>query len=142
MGNFNRDEGGGGAVQPVYIKVKGTPLLQIFPTHYTQKNHCTMIGSPSEGGQKQFDNKVNNPSVVQFTGIVKYAQRSVFEMIRQMMKSYQLENLLCEFQSKAGRITNMIIESLEEVGESNRYDGMEIKVSMQEYLEHNANKGS
>ena len=26
-----------------------------------------MIGSPSEGGQKQFDNKVNNPATVQFT---------------------------------------------------------------------------
>lgn len=138
MGNFNSDEGGGGAVQAVYIAVKGTPLLQIFPTNYTQKNHCTMIGSPSEGGQTQFDNKVNQPSTVQFTGIVKYQQRSVFNAIRNLMKSYKLQNLLCQFQSKAGRIDNMIIESIEEVGESNRYDGMEIKVVMQEYLEHNS----
>ena len=98
-----------------------------------------MIGSPSEGGQKQFDNKVNNPSTVQFTGIVKYSEKAVFGMIRQLMKSYKLDNILCEFQSKAGRIQNMIIESIEEVGESNRYDGMEIRVTMQEYLEHNAN---
>lgn len=138
MGNFNRDEGGGGAVQAVYIAVKGAPLLQIFPTNYTQKNHCTMIGSPSESGQMQFDNKVNQPTTVQFTGIVKYQQRSVFNTIRTLMKSYKLQNLLCKFQSKAGHIENMIIESIEEIGESNRYDGMEIRVSMQEYLEHNA----
>lgn len=138
MSNFNRDEGGGGSVQAVYIAVKGTPLLQIFPTNYTQKNHCTMIGSPSEGGQMQFDNKVNQPATVSFTGIVKSTQRSVFNTIRVMMKSYKLQNLKCTFQSKAGKIQNMIIESIEEVGESNRYDGMEIRVQMQEYLEHNA----
>ena len=140
MSDFRRDEGGGGAVQAVYIAVKGTPLLQIFPTQYTQKNHNTMIGSPSEAGLKQFDNKVIQPSTVQFTGIVKYSERAVFNLIRNMMKSYKLQNLLCAFQSKAGSIENMIIESIEEIGESSRYDGIEIRVSMQEYLEHNTEK--
>ena len=137
MGNFSRDEGGGGGVQAVYIAVQGAPLLQIFPTNYNQKNHCTMIGSPSEEGLTQFDNKVNQPTTVQFTGIVKYSERDVFDTIRQLMKSYDLNKLICQFQSKAGRVDNMIIESIEEIGESNRYDGMEIRVVMQEYLEHN-----
>ena len=136
MSDFNSD-GGRGSVKPVYISIKGVPLLQIFPTNYTEKNHCTMLGSPSEKGLQMFDNKVRQPSTVQFTGIVKVAQKSVFGKIRAKMKSNQLSEIICQFQSKSGSIDNMIIESLEEVGESNRYDGMEIRVSMIEYLEHN-----
>ena len=136
MSDFNSD-GGRGSVDPVYISLKGVPLLQIFPTNYTEKNHCTMLGSPSEKGLQMFDNKVRQPSTVQFTGIVKVAQKSVFGKIRAKMKSNQLSEIICQFQSKSGSIDNMIIESLEEVGESNRYDGMEIRVSMIEYLEHN-----
>jgi len=136
MSDFNSD-GGRGSVNPVYISIKGVPLLQIFPTNYTEKNHCTMLGSPSEKGLQMFDNKVRQPSTVQFTGIVKVAQKSVFGKIRAKMKSNQLSDIICQFQSKSGSIDNMIIESLEEVGESNRYDGMEIRVSMIEYLEHN-----
>ena len=136
MSDFNSD-GGRGNVNPVYISIKGVPLLQIFPTNYTEKNYCTMLGSPSEKGLQMFDNKVRQPSTVQFTGIVKVAQKSVFGKIRAKMKSNQLSEIICQFQSKSGSIDNMIIESLEEVGESNRYDGMEIRVSMIEYLEHN-----
>ena len=139
MSDFNSD-GGRGSVKPVYISIKGVPLLQIFPTNYTEKNHCTMLGSPSEKGLQMFDNKVRQPSTVQFTGIVKVAQKSVFGKIRAKMKSNQLSEIICQFQSKSGSIDNMIIESLEEVGESNRYDGMEIRVSMIEYLEHDKAK--
>lgn len=137
MSDFNKD-GGKGKVQPVFLSVKGAELLQIFPLNYTQKNYCTMIGSPSEGGQTQFDNRVIQPSTVQFTGIVKYSEKAVFTKIRVLMKSYKLEKLLCQFQTKAGSIENMVIESIEEVGESNRYDGIEIRISLTEYLEHNA----
>ena len=137
MVDFERDGGGGRKVQPVYIAVKGQPLWEIFPTQYTQKNHCTMIGSPSEKGLTQFDNKVIQPTTVQFTGIVKYSQRAVFTSIRTTMKQIKLANIICQFQSKAGRISNMILESVEEIGESSKYDGIEIRVTMQEYLEHN-----
>lgn len=136
MSDFSAD-GGNGNVNPVYISIKGTPLLQIFPTSYTEKNHCTMLGSPSEQGITMFDNKVLQPSTVQFTGIVKSTQKAVFGKIRSKMKSNQLSEIICQFQSKSGQIDNMIIESIEEVGEANRYDGMEIRVSMIEFLEHN-----
>lgn len=136
MADFETD-GGRGAVQPVYISVKGSPLLQIFPTSYTQKDHCSLLGSPSESGTTQYDNKVRQPSTVQFTGIVKSTQKGVFKVIRNVMKKYGLSDIICQFQSKAGQIDNMIIDSIEEVGESNRYDGIEIRVSMTEFLEHN-----
>ena len=136
MSDFNSD-GGRGNVNPVYLSIKGTPLLQIFPTNYTEKNHCTMLGSPSESGLKMFDNKVRQPSTVQFTGILKVAQKSAMTKLRVQIKKNQLADLLCTFQSKSGTIENMIIESVEEVGESNRYDAMEIRVSLTEYLEHN-----
>lgn len=137
MSDFSAD-GGNGNVQPVYVTVKGSPLLQIFPTHYSQNNSCQMIGSPAESGKMQFDNRVIQPTVVQFTGIVKYRERSVFTKIRATMKSQKLDNLKCTFMTKAGEIKNMIIESCEEIGESNRYDGMEIRMTLKEYLEHNA----
>jgi len=136
MEDFEKD-GGGGKVQPVYIAVQGFPLVQIFPTNYTQKDHCSLLGSPSESGTTQYDNKVTQPSTVQFTGIVKSTQKGVFKTIRDIMKKNRLSDIICQFQSKAGQIDNMIIDSLEEVGESNRYDGIEIRVSMTEFLEHN-----
>lgn len=136
MSDFNSD-GGRGNVNPVYISIKGIPLLQIFPTNYTEKNHCTMLGSPSEKGLQMFDNKVRQPSTVQFTGILKVAQKSAMTKLRVQIKKNQLSDLLCTFQSKSGTIENMIIESVEEVGEANRYDAMEVRVSLTEYLEHN-----
>ena len=136
MSDFTSD-GGRGTVQPVYIAVKGSPLLQIFPTNYTEKNHCTLLGSPSETGTTQYDNKVIQPSTVQFTGIVKSTEKGVFKVFRNTMKKYGLADIICQFQSKAGQIDNMILESVEEVGESNRYDGIEIRVMLTEFLEHN-----
>lgn len=131
-------DGGRGIVQPVLLKLKGSPLVAIFPTSYTEKNSSALLGSPSEGGQQQYDNKVRQPSSVQFTGIVKSTKKQVFSAIRAVVKKTKLADILCEFQTKSGTIKNMIIESLEEVGDPNRYDAMEIRVSLQEYLEHNA----
>jgi hypothetical protein len=139
MSDFAND-GGQGTVQPVYIAVKGSPLLQIFPTNYTQKDYCTLLGSPSESGTTQYDNKVRQPSTVQFTGIVKSTEKNVFNVFRNSMKKYGLSDILCKFQSKAGQIDNMILESVEEVGESNRYDGIEIRVTLTEFLTHNEKK--
>ena len=124
-------------VQPVYLKAFGTNILTIYYTSYSQNNLCTMIGSPSEAGLMQFDNRVIQPSRVQFTGIVKHSDMSIFTALREQMRNIDLNELLCEFQTKAGNIENVVIESLEEIGESSRYDGVEIKVSLQEYLEHN-----
>ena len=136
MAEFDTD-GGRGSVQPVYLYINGGALTQIFPTSYTEKNYCTMLGSPSEAGLQQFDNKVRQPSTVQFTGIVKSTEKSVFTKLRVVMKQIKLENIKCIFQTKSGRIQNMILESIEEVGDSNRYDAMEIRVSLLEFLEHN-----
>ena len=136
MGYFSKD-GGTGKVQPVYLSLQGGDLLQIFPTQYNQTNSCQMLGSPSEAGLKQFDNKVIQPATVQFTGIVKYSERSVITSLRTKVKQLELKEILCAFQSKAGSIKNMIIESVEEIGESNRYDGIEVRISLREFLEHN-----
>lgn len=136
MADFNTDSTGGN-VQSVFLSIpNGGELLEIFPTSYTQKDYCQMIGSPSEMGLMTFDNKVRMPSTVQLTGIVKYENRSIFDKLRKMTKSKNLGELRCTFQSKADEIQNMIIESVEEVGSPNRYDAMEIKISLQEYMEH------
>lgn len=138
MGYFDRDGGGGGAVNPVYLQIEGHDLLQIFPLQYTEKHSCKVIGSPSEQGLEQLDNKVVQPSTVNFTGIVKYPERAVFKGIYDHIRTKRkVADLMCQFMSKAGRVSNMIVLSLEEVGDNKRYDGIEIRVSMQEYLEHN-----
>lgn len=137
MADFTRDGARGGSVQPVLLSVNGAGLLEIFPTQYNVKNSCQLIGSPSEKGIKQIDNKVILPTTVQMTGIVKFSERGVFGKIKRTMKQNTLSKLVCVFQSKAGRASNMILENLEEIGESNRYDGIEIRVQLQEFLEHN-----
>ena len=138
MAYFDSDGGGGGSVDPVYLQIEGHDLLQIFPLNYTEKHSCKLIGSPSEMGLEQLDNKVVQPSTVQFSGIVKYPQRAVFSAIyRHLRTKRKVADLMCQFMSKAGRISKMIVNNLEEVGDNKRYDGIEIRVSLQEYLEHN-----
>lgn len=126
-----------GSVTPVRLKPKGEDIYTIFPTSYTTKNHCQMLGSPSEWGLKQFDNKVIQPSTVQLTGIIKSENaESTLTKLRKQIKMLSLENTLCEFQGKGGTMQKMIIESIEEVGEPNRYDAVEVRISLLEFLEH------
>lgn len=136
MAYFDSDGGGGKAVDPVYLKCEGSDLLQIYPLSYHSSYTNSLIGSPSELGVEQLDNKVVNPAKVDFTGIVKYPQRRVFMKLRKNMLKIKLQNLKCVFYSKAGYISNMLIEKLEEIGDNKRYDGIEIRVSLHEYLEH------
>lgn len=136
MAYHDVDNGGGGAVDPVYLKVGQTPLLEIFPLSYIVTHSNALLGSPSEYGTEWLDNKVIQPSKIQFTGIVKYPQRHVFQTIRANMKKHNLKTILCTFFTKAGRAEKMLIERLEEVGDNHRYDGIEIKVSLHEFLEH------
>jgi hypothetical protein len=98
-----------------------------------------LIGSPTETGEEWLDNKVIQPITIELTGIVKYPKRQVFQKIRQNMSKHTLEDILCTFYSKAGYYENMLIKQLEESGESSKYDGIIIKVSLHEYLEHGKN---
>lgn len=137
MSTFIRD-GNKGTVTPVYLKTAGGPIVSIFPTFYTERNHCALLGSPSEGGLQMYDNKVRQPTTIQFSGIVKSVETDVFTHLRRVIRAIALNDILCEFQTKSGIVKNMIIESIEEIGSNQRYDAMEIKVSLVEYLEHNA----
>lgn len=132
-------DGGGGSVDPVYLDCEGA-LLEIFPTNYNCTYTCALIGSPSESGTEQLDNKVIKPSSITMTGIVKYEHKSVFHQIRRNMLKLKLGEIKCTFYSKAASCTDMLVEQLEEIGESNRYDAMEIKVKLHEYLVHNMKK--
>lgn len=137
-GTFNYDGGNGnGSIGPVYLQVKGADLLAIFPLNYSYKNQCLLLGSPAETGMMQYDHKVTQPATILFTGVVKYTEWRVLDEIRGNLKSRKLENILCTFYHKSGRAERMIINYIEETGESARYDGVEVKVSLTEFLEHN-----
>ena len=136
MANFSSD-GGSGTADPVYLQVDGQGLLMIFPLSYQAKTHCALLGSPSETGRMQYDNKVVQPTEVNFTGVVKYAYRHVVErIVRHVKEVYSLGNLMCTLHTKSGTYKNLIVESFEEKGDSHRYDGIEVSAKLQEYLEH------
>ena len=138
QGDFLSDGGqSNGGVKPVYLQVKGTPMMQIFPLSYTYKNNCALLGSPSELGVKQYDHKVIQPSTVSFTGVIKYTNWELLDEIRDSLRSHKLENCLCTFYTKSGKAEKMMIDTLEEIGDNHRYDGVEIRVQLTEFLEHN-----
>ena len=143
MSTFNADSTSASSkngINPVYIKVHGRDLLQIFPLQYQRKDFCALLGSPSEMGVQKYDHKVIKPTSVQFTGVIKYEYYNLFEIIRDSIKQSDLEVILCEFYGKAGSVSKMLIESMDEVGNSTRFDGVEVRITMQEYLVHSKTK--
>lgn len=143
MSTFNADStsaNGKNGINTVYIKVHGRDLLQIFPLQYQRSDLCALLGSPSEMGVQKYDHKVIKPSSVQFTGVVKYQYFNLFEIIRDSIKQSDLGVILCDFYGKAGSVQKMLIESMDEVGNSTRYDGVEVRIKMQEYLVHSPSK--
>ena len=145
MGDLTADRGWEtSAVNAVYLALgegsdsgEGSGLMEIFPTSYNIKNSCKLLGSPSEGGLTQYDNKVIQPSEVSFTGIIKSDYFRTVQEIRDNIDKMDLGSLKCQFMGKAGDIKNMIIETFEEIGTPNRYDAVEVKVTLREFLEHN-----
>ena len=138
MADFTGDGGGGGSVPAVYLQMNGADTLEIFPTSYNIKDSCKMLGSPSEGGLTQYDNKVTQPREVTFTGILKKDNFSTISAIREIVDDTDLGTILCTFYGKGGSVEKMVIESFEEIGTSNRYDAVEVKFVLREYLEHNS----
>lgn len=138
MGDLVTD-GAEGTVQPVYLDTSAGDLWEIFPTSYNVKDSCKLLGSPSEGGLMQYDNKVTQPREITFSGIVKSPAFHLIPAMRKIVNSNDLHECLCTFYGKAGDVSNMVIESFEEIGDRNRYDAVEVKFVLREYLEHNKN---
>lgn len=137
MGDFGRD-GGGGSVDPVYLQVHGASLQEIFPTSYSAQHHCDLLGSPSEKGTIQYDNKVVKPTTVTFTGILKSRHKRALKLMQKNIRqSRKIGEMMCTLYTKGATYENMILKEVSEVGESNRYDGFEVRVVLEEYLEHN-----
>lgn len=141
MGDFTSD-GGGGTVTPVYLSASGIDAMEIFPTSYNVKDSAKLLGSPSESGLMQYDNKVTQPREITFTGILKHPFGDTIDAMRELVADNDLGNILCTFQGKGGKVDKMVIESFEEIGTSNRYDAVELKFVLREYLEHNNSKST
>lgn len=138
-GGFGKDGAASGdGVQAVYLETADGALVEIFPLNYSYQNSCALLGSPAESGMMQYDHKVIQPSAVNFTGIVKYEGWKALSSIRAAIRSMNLENMKCTFYTKARTAKNMMAESIEEIGNNTRYDAVEIKVVLKEFLEHNS----
>lgn len=131
---------GGNGVDPVYLKVPNKALYEIFPLNYSVKDMCALCGSPSEKGVIQYDNKVRKPAVITFTGIVKYSAYDVFADLIETLRATKPATMFCTFYAKsAGKINPddyMILESVEEIGDNQRYDGVEVRITLMEFLHH------
>ena len=128
----------GASVESVYLKIKGKEYIEIFPTSYDANCPCDLLGSPSEKGTIQYDNKVVKPTVIQFTGIVKIEYNTLIERIQEhLRKDRKVADLMCTVYTKGAIYDKMIIKSIKERGDQNRYDAIEISVELEEYLEHN-----
>ena len=121
---------------PVYIATSGGSLMSIFPTSYTIKNNCKLIGSPVESGETRFDHKVKMPTTITFTGILKEPKYSEIASLKKSIDAEAISECKCTFYGKAGTAENMIIEAFEEIGDKNRLDAVEVRVSLREYLIH------
>ena len=135
MAGFEGD--GGAGKDPVYIMVSGGSAVEIFPLSYNIKDHCKMLGSPSETGLMQCDHKVIQPREVTFTGVLKRPYFKRIAGFRRSVNSMSLGTSLSAFVGKGGQVKKMFIVAFEEIGQNNRFDGVEVKFTMQEYLEHN-----
>lgn len=139
---FNSDGAtNGNGVGAVYLETADGALVEIFPLRYSYANNCALLGSPAESGMIQYDHKVIQPSVINFIGVVKYEGWKALSKIRAALRSMTLDNMLCTFYTKARTAKRMMIEQLEETGNNTRYDGVEIKVVLKEFLEHNVVEG-
>lgn len=121
---------------PVYLAPSGGSLMSIFPTSYNIKENCKLIGSPVESGEIRFDHKVKMPTTVTFTGILKEPKYSDIAKLKKAIEAEDISECMCKFYGKAGTVDNMIIESFEEIGDKNRLDAVEVRVSLREYLIH------
>ena len=134
-GSFEGD--GCNCPNPVYIKIAGGGVTEIFPLTYNIKDTCKMLSSPSEGGLQQCDHKVVQPRVVTFSGIIKRAYYPRIGSFRKAVETMTMSAALCSFMGRSGEVKQMFLTDFEEVGQSNRMDGVEVKFTLTEYLEHN-----
>lgn len=131
---------GGASEGKVLLKVKGTSLVELQVTSYTQTDPYQMIGSPSEAGLIQFDNRIRQPIQVQVKGIVNIRDKKIITAMRGAAKSNKLSDLKCSFMTKVGEVKDMIIENIDVQGDSHRYNGVEVSIRLKEFLEHNPSK--
>ncbi|MBO6031933.1 MAG: hypothetical protein J6Q22_10870 [Prevotella sp.] len=120
----------------VYLSTSKGDLIQIFPTSYNVKDSCRLLGSPLENGETRFDHKALDPRTITFTGILKSPNFQIISKISNAVASQDLKECLCTFVGKGGTVKNMIIKTFEEVGDKNRYDAVEVRFTLQEYLVH------
>ena len=131
MGDLIADGG-----NKVFLSTSSGSLFELFPTSYNVKDSSKLLGSPAESGEIKYDHKVIQPRVVTFTGILKAPYFSEIRSLRNSVASQDLSKCICTFVGKGGTVKNMIIESMEEVGDKNRFDAVELKFTLKEYLVH------
>lgn len=139
MSYFSADQApDSSGVEPVYIKVAGGELVQIFPLNYNATHSAALLGSPSEKGVTQYDNKVIQPKRIEFTGILKASEVQVVKKLEKSLYTHNLKNMKCTFYGKSGEISsNMLIETFSEIGNNDTYDAVTVHVKLAEFLEHN-----
>ena len=142
MGYFSKETNDGGAIDPVYLELpEGGQIYEIFPTNYTINTPCELLGSPIESAEVWYDQKVIRPTQITFNGIIKLPDgKEAIKRLKKQTTERDLGKMMCKFFSKGSSVANMMLQNVEEVGESNRYDGIEVRISLLECLVQSSNK--
>lgn len=114
-------------------------IKYIFVLEYNVSMKCALIGSPSELGVQQVDNKVLQPTTIDMRGIVKLSKaKGIVAAMKNQTRAKTLSKIVNKFTGKSGNSWDkMIIVDFAEMGRSERFDAIEVRIVMQEYLEHN-----
>lgn len=135
--SFDEDDASGQGY--VSLSTPSGDMKYIFVLEYNVAMKCALIGSPSELGIQQVDNKVLQPTTIDMRGIVKLSKaKGLVAALKNQTRTKTLSKIENKFTGKSGNSWDkMVIVDFAEMGRSERFDAIEVKIVLQEYLEHN-----
>lgn len=115
------------------VGLEGDGIKGFNPISYRDNPTANMIGSPVESGAINFDNKVIQPRKITITGYVLAEEiSSVLDKLNQMLKdkSFTFYSIV----TKDSVLTNMAVVGIQNNGNNDKYDAVEVEVEFQEVL--------
>lgn len=125
------------SIAPAYIKMPDGTLTHFFMTQYSAKHRVALLGSPSEKGIMELDNKVIQPKIITARGLMKYQSFEDLNKLYETLRKKIIKEIVIKFYCKSKKVcSNMLLQELEELGTNDKIDAIEVVITMQEFLAH------
>ena len=125
-----------GGVAACWFKCESVSLLGIYGMNVSVNTQCRFLGTPSEQGIMRLDNKVPVPTTATFVGFVKPLTFSKLASARKTIFKNEVDR--GTLYTKNAVYENMMIESMQELCSHERFDCIEVRINLKDYLEENA----